>query len=61
MGRKRINQERITARFPADTLERIERLLQDKETEAQFVRDAVAAEIKRRWRVKNKERQLIAK
>lgn len=50
MGRKRINDEQTPARFPEGTLERIDRLLEDGETRADFIRDAVERELMRRQR-----------
>ena len=51
MGRKRVNAEQAPARFPAGTLEQIGALLVDKERQADFIRKAVAREIKRRERI----------
>lgn len=48
VGRKRINEEEMPARFPAGTLERIDAQLGEKEKRADFIRDAVEREIKRR-------------
>lgn len=48
VGRKRINDETTPARFPKGTLERIDDLLADKEKRADFIREAVDREIRRR-------------
>lgn len=48
VGRKRINDEQTPARFPKGTLDRVDALLNDKEKRADFIRDAVEREIKRR-------------
>jgi hypothetical protein len=48
VGRKRINEEQMPARFPLGTIERIDRVLSEKEKRADFVRDAVARELARR-------------
>lgn len=50
VGRKRINDpdEKLTARFPAGTLERINAALAPKEPQAAFIREAVERELKRR-------------
>lgn len=50
VGRKRINEEQTPARFGAGTLARIDDLLEAKEKRADFIRDAVEREIKRRER-----------
>ena len=48
MGRTQINEEQIPARLPGGTKDRIERVLQDKESIAGFIREAVERELKRR-------------
>lgn len=48
MGRKRINEEAAPARFPAGTLARIGKALQDGESQADLIREAVERELKRR-------------
>ncbi|WP_407160848.1 hypothetical protein [Bradyrhizobium sp. STM 3557] len=48
MGRKRINEEATPARFPKGTLARIDRLLAEKEKRADFIREAVEGEARRR-------------
>jgi uncharacterized protein (DUF2384 family) len=48
MGRKRINEEQMPARFPAGTLERIDKVLHPKEKRADLLREAVEREIERR-------------
>ena len=50
MGRKRINEEQTVARFPAGWLDRINAVLKDGERLADFIRAAIAAELKRRER-----------
>lgn len=44
----------MTARFPEGTLERMKRVLKDKEPQSAFIRDVVLAEIERRERQKPK-------
>jgi len=48
MGRKQINEEQIPARLVGGTLDRIDRVLEDKESRAAFIREAVERELKRR-------------
>jgi hypothetical protein len=50
MGRKRINEEQMPARFSAGTLARIDNVLQPKEKRADLLREAVEREIERRER-----------
>jgi len=50
MGRKRINEEAALGRFPAGTLARIEAALKEGEGQAEFIRQAVERELKRRER-----------
>ena len=53
MGRKRINEEGMPARFPAGTLARIDAVLDDGEKRADLIRQAVERELKRRERAKS--------
>jgi metal-responsive CopG/Arc/MetJ family transcriptional regulator len=50
VGRKRINEEQMPARFPAGTLARIDAVLDSETNEkrADMVREAVERELKRR-------------
>lgn len=48
MGRKKINDEQMPARFPAGTLERIGGVLAEGEKHSDFIREAVERELKRR-------------
>ena len=48
VGRKQINSEATVARFRAGTLARIDAVLKAEEKRADFFRDTVEAEIKRR-------------
>jgi hypothetical protein len=59
VGRKRINSEATSARFRAGTLARIAAVLDADTGEklADFVRDTVEAEIKRRERKKRARRK----
>jgi hypothetical protein len=50
MGRKQINEEQAPARFPAGTLARIAKTLENGEKQADFIRKAVERELKRRER-----------
>jgi len=52
MGRKRINEEQTPARFPAGTLERIDKVLDQETNEkrSDLIREAVDRELKRRER-----------
>lgn len=50
MGRKQINEEQIPARLIGGTLDRIDRVLEEKESRAAFIREAVERELKRRER-----------
>lgn len=52
VGRKRINAEQTVARFREGTLEAIKPLLLPKEKQADFIREAVEREIKRRGKSK---------
>lgn len=50
MGRPRINgeDEKVTARFPEGTLERIKAVLRPKEPQSEFMRVAIERELQRR-------------
>lgn len=48
VGRPRINDEQMMARFRKGTLERIQGVLNDREKKSDFVRTAVEREIERR-------------
>jgi metal-responsive CopG/Arc/MetJ family transcriptional regulator len=48
VGRKRINDEEMPARFPSGTLARLDALLEQKEKRSDFIRKAVEIEIRRR-------------
>jgi hypothetical protein len=48
MGRKRINDEETLARFPAGTLKQVDAALRENEKRAEFFREAVERELKRR-------------
>ena len=48
MGRKRINEEQTLARFRGGTLARIDDVLLEKETRAEFIRIAIEREVKQR-------------
>lgn len=52
MGRRQINEEQMPARFPAGTLDRIDAVLdpETNEKRADFLREAVEKELKRRER-----------
>lgn len=50
MGRKKINEDQIPARLPAGTLDRMDGVLNDGERRADFIREAVERELKRRER-----------
>ena len=50
MGRKQINHEQTPARFPEGTLARIDEALTEDEGRADFIREAVERELKRRAR-----------
>jgi metal-responsive CopG/Arc/MetJ family transcriptional regulator len=47
-GRPRINEEETPARLPAGTLKRIDAILRDGERRAEFIREAIERELKRR-------------
>jgi hypothetical protein len=48
VGRKRINDESMLARFPKGTLGRLDALLDEKEKRADIIRIAIEREIERR-------------
>jgi len=48
MGRKQINHEQTVARLPEGTLARIDATLGEGEKQADFIREAVERELKRR-------------
>lgn len=48
VGRPKINEEAAPGRFPAGTLARIKAVLRDGENQSDFIRAAVAEELKRR-------------
>lgn len=54
MGRKRINEERLNARLPGGTIARIDAALDEREKYADFLREAVERELKRRERQREK-------
>jgi hypothetical protein len=54
VGRRRINDEQMPARFPAGTLARIDAVLVGGEKRADLLREAVAREIERRERAAEK-------
>lgn len=51
LGRPKINGEKATARFPAGTLDRIDAVLDEDESLADFLRSVVLREIHRREKV----------
>ena len=57
VGRKQINSEATSARFRAGTLARINAVLEAGEKLADFLRDTVEAEIKRREKKKRVRRK----
>jgi len=50
MGRKKLWDEDMQARFPEGTFDRIEAVLEDGEDRTELVREAVERELKRRER-----------
>lgn len=54
MGRPTINFDKMAARFPAGTFERIDAVLKATETRTDLIRDAVARELRRRESAKPK-------
>ena len=57
VGRKRINDEQMPARFPAGTLARIDAVLRPGEKRADVIRIGVERELKRRERAQVQEGQ----
>lgn len=55
VGRKRINDEQIPARFPSGTLARMDAVLVDKEKRADLIRKAIERELQKRERRKVRE------
>jgi metal-responsive CopG/Arc/MetJ family transcriptional regulator len=57
VGRKRINQEQMPARFPAGTLARIDAVLDSEKNEkrSDMIREAVERELKRREAIKKRK------
>ena len=55
VGRKRINEEQVPARFPGGTLARIDAVLQEKEKRAEFIRVAIQRELERRERANERK------
>jgi len=55
VGRKRINEEQVPARFPGGTLARIDAVLDEKEKRAEFIRTAIEREIERRERAQERK------
>jgi len=56
VGRKRINEEQAPARFKGGTLARIDAVLGEKETRAEFIRTVIERELERRERTKQRKR-----
>jgi hypothetical protein len=50
MGRKQINFEQTIIRLPEGSLDRIKAVLEDSESQSDFLREAVERELKRRER-----------
>ena len=50
MARRQINFETVVARLPAGRIARIERVLDEAETQAMFLREAIDRELQRRER-----------
>ena len=50
MGRRQINYEQTPVRLPAGKLARIDRVLKEGEKRADFLREAVTRELRRRER-----------
>jgi hypothetical protein len=48
LGRRRVNFQSMSARFPEGTFERMDALLKPREKRADMLREAVAREIARR-------------
>jgi hypothetical protein len=60
MAPKQINFEFISARFPADTLGRIDAVLREGEAKAEFIRAAVLKELNAREAIRRRHQRLIA-
>lgn len=52
VGRKKINEEQMPARFKGGTVARIDAVRHEKENRAEFIRVAVENELERRERVR---------
>jgi hypothetical protein len=48
MGRKRINEQAMTARFSAGTFERMDAVLAEREVRSDLIREAIDREVRRR-------------
>jgi predicted transcriptional regulator len=57
VGRRKINSEAASARLRLGTLARIDAVLEADERQADFLRDVIEAEIKRRERLKRARRK----
>lgn len=55
MGRKKINFDKMPARFPQHTFKQIDTVLKEGETRTDFIRTAVERELE------NRERNLVRK
>lgn len=60
MGRKRMWEEDMGARFPKGTFAQIERVIEEDETRTDFVRVAVEREIDRRKQARKAKRARAA-
>jgi hypothetical protein len=60
MAPPRINFEFISARFPKETLARIDAVLREGEAKAEFIRNAVFRELLAREAVRKRHQRLIA-
>ena len=56
MGRKRINHEEFMVRSPAGTGDRVASVLEKDEKQADFLREAVERELRRRENLKKKNK-----
>jgi hypothetical protein len=56
VGRRRINEEQMPARFPAGTFARIDAVLEPGEKRADLLREAVEREVKRRKNLGKRKR-----
>jgi metal-responsive CopG/Arc/MetJ family transcriptional regulator len=54
VGRKKVNHEQTPLRLPEGTLAKVDALLTEGEKRADFLRDAIEAEIARRERKQSK-------